>query len=89
MITITARQNRKGALLPRRFSTGNDPNSPSRRPGYPSCRSISAAQLQFRVSRMADRAWRLIGRLPNKHSTRLAHELRAVGRHVGKLGSRI
>jgi hypothetical protein len=28
MITITARQNRKGALLPRRFSTGNDPTRP-------------------------------------------------------------
>jgi hypothetical protein len=28
MIKITARQNRKGALLLRRFSTGNDPTRP-------------------------------------------------------------
>ena len=67
MITITARQNRKGALLLRRFSTGNDPDSPSRRPGYPSYRSISAARLRFRVSRIGRPGFgALIGRLPKQ-----------------------
>ena len=69
MIKIGARQNYKTARLLRRLSTSNDHARP--RPILDSRRVVRSPRRnsEFRLSRLADRPRRFIGRVPNKHST--------------------